>query len=180
MTADLTLYVGTAGWGIPKEGKLAFLALPSQLESYASVFGGVEINSSFYRLHRVSTYRRWAAAVPDRFRFAIKVPKSVTHQQKLLQVKPLIGAFLAEVAGLEGKLGPLLVQFPPSLAFEKNRVEGFFRLMRDLAAGPIACEPRHASWFTPKVDALLVGLRIRPGGCRSRRGAAGWSTGGAG
>ena len=135
MTADMTLYVGTAGWGIPKQATLTFLALPSQLESYASVFGGVEINSPLYRLHRVSTYRRWPAAVPDRFRFAIKVPKSVTHQQKLLQVKPLIDAFLAEVAGLEGKRGSLWMQSPPSLAFEKNRVEGFFRLMRDLAAG---------------------------------------------
>lgn len=156
----LRAYVGTAGWGIPKEAKPEFPTMPSQLESYASVFDGVEINSSFYRPHRVSTYQRWAAVVPDRFRFAVKVPKTVTHERKLVAVEPLIDSFLAEVAGLEGKLGPLLVQLPPSFVFKADTIEGFFRLMRDRVAGPIACEPRHATWFTPVADALLVGQRI--------------------
>lgn len=68
--------------------------------------------------------------------------------------------FLADVAGLGPKVGPLLVQLPPSLAFQHGVADAFLEQLRDRVAGNIACEPRHASWFTPEVNALFDRLRI--------------------
>jgi uncharacterized protein YecE (DUF72 family) len=74
----------------------------------------VEINSSFYRPHRTGTYERWAAFVLEEFRFAVKVLKAITHERRLKQAGDLLDRFVLEVAGLEPKVGPLLVQLPPS------------------------------------------------------------------
>ena len=60
----------------------------------------MEINSSFYRPHRRSTYERWAASVPAAFRFAVKVPRAVTHDRRLREAGGALDAFLAEAAGL--------------------------------------------------------------------------------
>jgi uncharacterized protein YecE (DUF72 family) len=155
-----SLRIGTAGWSIPAETSPAFPTGATRLERYSGSFGAAEINSSFHRPHRVSTYQRWAAAVPESFRFAVKVPKEITHQRKLSGVEDLLDAFLSEVAGLGGTLGPLLVQLPPSLAFEAGMAERFLRDLRDRVQGLIACEPRHPSWFEPDADALLVQFRI--------------------
>ena len=160
MTSTPALRIGTAGGNIPGEAKSAFSQMPSQLESYARVFGGVEINSSFYRSHRISTYERWAAAVPDDFRFAVKMPKTITHQRKLVDAELLADQFVAEVAGLGTKLGPLLIQLPPSLAFNPSTAEPFFRHLRSRVVGPIACEPRHGSWFNADVDEILNAFQI--------------------
>ena len=78
----------------------------------------MEINSSFYRPHRTATYERWAASVPEDFRFAVKVPKAITHERRLKDASDLLDRFLSEAGGLGPKLGPLLVQLPPSLSFQ--------------------------------------------------------------
>src|SRR5689334_2689831 len=109
MTKPGRTFIGTAGWGIPSTSSAAFPAVGSNLRRYGSVFDAVEINSSFHRSHELSTYRRWAEAVPDTFRFSVKVPKTITHVQKLRDVELLLAPFLAEIAGLGCKLGPLLV-----------------------------------------------------------------------
>src|SRR5690349_12428290 len=67
--------VGCAGWSLPKEHADRFPAEGSHLERYAACFPAVEINSSFYKPHRPTTYARWAASVPPDFRFSVKVPK---------------------------------------------------------------------------------------------------------
>src|SRR3712207_7960 len=128
--APAPIRIGTAGWSIPKEHAAPFPALGSHLERYAAVFNAVEINSSFYRPHRPATYERWAASVPQHFRFAVKVPKAVTHERRLKGAGDLLERFLAEVAGLGPKLGPLLVQLPPSLAYETGTSDLFLRELR--------------------------------------------------
>lgn len=153
-------FVGTAGWSIPSDAKAAFKAAGTHLERYGSVFPGVEINSSFHRPHRRSTYQRWAASVPDHFRFSIKVPKEITHVRRLKDTVPLLEAFLAQISGLGHKLGPFLVQLPPSLAFEPTTVQGFLSELRDRVAGPVTVEARHLSWFAPEPDDLLAAFRI--------------------
>ncbi len=160
MNTTPIICIGTAGWSIPQEARDAFPAEESHLERYAGVFNAVEINSSFHRPHRVATYERWAGAVPEGFRFAVKVPKTITHESRLREVEHLLDGFLAEVAGLGNKLGPLLVQLPPSLAFATESPEKFLRDLRGRVDGPVACEPSHASWFAPEVEALLTELRI--------------------
>jgi uncharacterized protein YecE (DUF72 family) len=154
------IVVGTAGWSIPKADQEAFAAGGSHLVRYASRFHGVEINSSFYRPHRISTYQRWAGDVPDGFRFAVKMPKTITHEGRLVDRDRNLPQFLGEIAGLGEKLGPVLVQLPPSLAFDPAIAPSFFRDLRAAFDGDVVCEPRHATWFTPAVDASLAGWRV--------------------
>lgn len=113
---------------------------------------------SFYRPHQCASYARWAASVPDHFRFSVRLPKTITHQQRLQSCAPLLDDFLAQAGGLGGKLGCLPVQLPPSLAFDAAVAGDFLRDLRRRHAGPVALEPRHASWFEPPANALL-----RPG-----------------
>lgn len=75
-------------------------------------------------------------------------------------VELLLQEFLEPVRELRETLGCLLVQLPPSLAFDEAVALAFFSLLRLQHEGPVACEPRHASWFTPEVDAFLAGLRV--------------------
>jgi uncharacterized protein YecE (DUF72 family) len=152
--------IGTASWGVPKEHAAHFPEEGSHLERYGAVFNAVEINTSFYRPHKRATYERWAASVHEDFRFAVKIPKAISHEKRMRDAGDLLDRFLSDVEGLGRKLGPLLLQMPPSLAFEPSPAEPFLRELRRLAAGPIACEPRHASWFDPDVESLLADLKI--------------------
>ena len=119
----------------------------------------VEINSSFYRPHAATTYVKWADSAPGHFKFAVKMPGTITHELRLRQparLEPLISRFVEETAGLGAKRGPVLVQLPPSLEFELRIANTFFRLLRSQLSGHVVCEPRHATWFSPKADALLI------------------------
>lgn len=151
--------VGTAGWAIPSAHAARFPGSGTHLERYAARLDAVEINSSFYRPHRCSTYERWAASVPADFRFSVKAPKAITHVSRLVDCADLIGRFVDEVQGLGGKLGAVLVQLPPSLAFCEAQLPALERL-RDGLGTPIQCEPRHRSWFAPQVDAALAAMGI--------------------
>ena len=120
------------------------------------MLNAVEINSSFHRPHRRSTYARWAASVPDDFRFAVKLPKLISHQHRLVGCDDAIARFADEVAGLGEKRGPMLVQLPPSFAFPGALAGDFFAMLAQALPGAIACEPRHPSWFGDDADALLA------------------------
>ena len=151
--------IGTAGWSIPAQHAGAFPEEGSHLQRYSRVFSAVEINTSFYRPHRPSTYERWAGTVPAGFRFAVKMPKEITHARRLVQAEEPLVRFLGEIRSLGDKLGPVLVQLPPSLAFKAD-LAGFFRDLCTRFGGAVACEPRHRSWFTDEVDQLLGELHI--------------------
>lgn len=146
--------IGCAGWSILSRHRALFDTEGSHLARYASRFDAVEINSSFYRPHAATTYARWAEQVPAGFRFSVKVPKAITHEAALRHCGPPLTRFAEEVAGLGRKLGGILVQLPPSLVFEARVAETFFATLRRRFACAVACEPRHASWFEPRVDAL--------------------------
>jgi len=151
----MTLRIGTAGWSIPRQIAGEFPAEGTSLERYAARFGAAEINSSFHRPHRESTWQRWHDSVPADFRFSVKVPKSITHERKLEECGDLVRAFLTQSAPLGDKLAVLLVQLPPKLAFDDAVAAAFFGDLRGRANASLACEPRHASWFTPEAQALL-------------------------
>ena len=147
--------IGCAGWTLPgPEATLAF-GEGGHLERYARIFDAVEINSSFYRPHRPQTYARWAAAVPQGFRFAVKMPKTISHDHRLHGCIRHLDVFLGEVTQLGASLGVLLLQLPPNLAFERRTALAFFDALRRRYAGPVACEPRHPSWFSAWVEAEL-------------------------
>jgi uncharacterized protein YecE (DUF72 family) len=153
-------FIGTAGWSIPAPYKDSFPAAGSHLERYASRLKGAEINSSFYRPHRRKTYERWAASVPAEFRFSVKLPRTITQTHRLKDYGDLLARFADEVSGLGEKLGVVLVQLPPSLVYDSEVATAFFRDLRQSSKAAIACEPRHASWFTPDADAALKTLQI--------------------
>ncbi|WP_337187485.1 DUF72 domain-containing protein [Phenylobacterium sp.] len=147
--------LGTAGWSIPRAVAGEFPAEGAGLERYAARFNAVEINTSFYRPHRRETYERWARNTPPHFRFSVKVPRAVTHHAKLAGCDPLMARFLSEAAGLGAKLGPILVQLPPSLAFDPAVATDFFAALRTRFSGAVVCEPRHPTWFGVAADELL-------------------------
>jgi uncharacterized protein YecE (DUF72 family) len=152
--------VGTAGWNIPRASRARFPEEGSQLQRYAARLNAAEINTSFYRPHSPDTYARWAAAVPRHFRFAVKIPKTITHERGLTRSREPLERFLHEIAGLGARLGPLLLQLPPSHVFDPRRVGRFLDLLRTRHAGPVVCEPRHESWTTEAATRLLVRFRV--------------------
>src|SRR5690349_5249284 len=152
--------VGTAGWSIPREEQRHFPAGDSLLARYAQVLPAVEINSTFYRSHRAATFERWAASVPREFRFSVKVPRAITHDQRLARSAPLLEAFLAEIAPLKSRLGCLLVQLAPGLAFDARRTRTFLDVLRRRYDRGVAFEPRHASWFDGRADRVLGEFEI--------------------
>lgn len=148
-------HIGTAGWSLPRETWGAFPPGGSHLERYAAVFNAAEINTSFYRPHQPKTYERWAAATPPHFRFAVKLPKAVTHEARLHGVEELLARFAGEAGALGEKLGAVLVQLPPSLALDAAAADALFAMLQARLSCLIACEARHASWFTPAATTLL-------------------------
>jgi uncharacterized protein YecE (DUF72 family) len=152
--------IGCAGWSIPKEHAGHFPEEGSHLARYAQRLPAVEVNSSFYRSHRPSTFARWAAETPEGFAFSVKVPKEVTHKRRLDDVFEPLDRFLAETAALGAKRGPLLVQLPPSFVFDAEVVGLFLSGLRRRYDGGVACEPQHPSWFVPEVDLLLADQEV--------------------
>ena len=151
----MPIVIGTAGWSIASRNAAPFPTEGSALERYAARFGGVEINSSFYRPHRRSTWERWAARVPDTFRFSVKVPRAITHERRLVDCDDLLAAHLDEVRALGDKLDVHLVQLPPSFAFDERIADRFFATFRAATHAHLVCEPRHPTWFEPAAEALL-------------------------
>lgn len=171
--------IGTAGWSIARASAASFGGDGSHLARYARVLPCVEINSSFYRPHRTATYARWAGETSRHFRFAVKLPEAITHAARLRRARLPLDAFLEEVAGLGSKLAVLLVQLPPSFAYEPRPVRTFFELLRERHPGAVVCEPRHRTWFTPAAERVLRSYRISraaadPALCESAAGPGGW------
>lgn len=151
---------GTAGWTIPRDVRDEFPPVGSSLERYAAVFSCVEINSTFYRSHRKSTYARWASSVPAEFRFSAKLPREITHKRKLAGCDDLLENFFEETAELGERLGVCIVQLAPSHNFDAAIASAFFESVRDEYAGGLACEPRHDSWKSADASVLLQKYRV--------------------
>jgi uncharacterized protein YecE (DUF72 family) len=175
------VHLGTAGWTIPRGVANQFPAERSALVRYAARFSAAEINSTFHRSHQPQTLARWAAAVPEEFRFAVKMPKAITHGLRLVGTTEVLETFLKETRNLGSKTGPFLLQLPPSLAYEHSVASPFFALLRMHTSHDVVCEPRHPSWFEAQADNLLTSFGIarvaadparvpeagRPGGIRT-------------
>lgn len=159
MERAIEVWVGCAGWTIPKTYVEWFPSTGSHLQRYATRFPAVEINSSFYKLHRPSTYAQWFTVVPESFKFSVKLPRQITHMKRLTDIS-MLDNFLTGISALGGKLGPLLVQLPPSLAYEVEVANAFFTALRERFNGEVACEPRHPSWFAPEAEKFLREFRV--------------------
>lgn len=135
----MTVRIGTSGWAY-REWRGTYypdgLAQRRQLGYIADRMPTLELNGSFYRLRRPATYRSWYAQVPDSFLFAVKGHRFVTHLRRLREPSTPLANFLASgVLELGDKLGPLLWQFPPNLAFDPAVLADFLAaLPRDTTA----------------------------------------------
>ena len=138
----------------------------------------MEINSTFYRPHQPGTFERWAASVPNKFRFSVKIPRAVTHDQRLTRSAGLLGEFLDSLAPLGSRLGCLLVQLPPTLAFDGRVARNFFTVLRKRFDRGVALEPRHVSWLESKADRLLEEFEVARVAADPPRGEGGDEPGG--
>ena len=176
----MPVQIGTAGWSIPRQISDQFPTTGSGLERYAERFSVAEINSSFHRPHRLSTWQRWCDSVPRGFRFSVKLPKTITHQAKLRNCADLLTDFLAQAHTLAEKLAVLLVQLPPKLEFEPEVARHFFEHLSARTSALLACEPRHPSWFTDEAEVMLANLKVArvaadPAICDAAAVPGGWN-----
>jgi uncharacterized protein YecE (DUF72 family) len=170
--------IGTAGWGLPREEQARFPGDGSHLQRYARVLPAVEINSTFHRPHRRSTFERWAQSVPRGFRFSVKLPRTITHELRLAKAGAAMDAFLEDLTPIRAQVGCLLVQLPPSLDFQARTASTFFRGLRARFDAGIAAEPRHESWFAPSADRLLARSGVARVAADPARAAGGGEPGG--
>ncbi len=175
----MAVKVGTAGWTISRDAAAGFPAEGTSLQRYAARLPVAEINSSFHRPHRLSTWERWRDSVPAGFRFAVKLPKTITHQRKLVDCGDLVAEFMPQAQLLGDKLAVLLVQLPPKLTFDAQAATAFFSDLQPRTHGRIACEPRHPSWFDAAPDSFLREMGVArvaadPAICEAAAKAGGW------
>jgi uncharacterized protein YecE (DUF72 family) len=151
------LYLGTSGWSYADwEGTLYPEGLPSgsRLAEYAKHYATVEIDSTFYGTPRRSTVEKWREIVPEGFLFAAKFPREVTHEQNLVDAEAETETFVRTMAELGDRLGPLLIQLPPSFAVEGMGVLEDF--LKGLPEGyRYAVEVRHRSWLGSDLPEML-------------------------
>jgi uncharacterized protein YecE (DUF72 family) len=160
------LYLGTQGWSYDSwVGSFYPPGTPSGawLEAYATQFNTVELDTTFYAVPREATVAGWRTRTPKEFRFAAKFPQAITHQKQLVACRTETIEFLDVMTGLGDKLGPLLLQMPPS--FGAGQADTLTAFLHDLPTGfQVALEVRHRSWLTkemlPKLLALLRGRGV--------------------
>jgi len=148
--------IGTSGWNYPHwRGPFYPRGLPpaAWLEYYSRHSDTVEINATFYGRPKPSTFERWYQSTPEGFLFAIKASRYITHIKRLKKVEEPITRFYQDLKPLKEKLGGILFQLPPNMAFNKERLEDFLSLL-DLSI-PTAIEVRHESFLTEDFFRLL-------------------------
>lgn len=150
------LRIGCSGW-VYKDWTGPFYPEGTKdkdrLEHYATRFDTAEINASFYRLPSEKMVEGWARRAPDGFVFAWKVSRFITHNKKLADCAAPVELVYGRMAPLGDKLGPSLIQLPPQLRRDDDRLIGFLKL---LPKGRHTVEFRHPSWYEPAVFAILA------------------------
>jgi uncharacterized protein YecE (DUF72 family) len=152
----MTVWIGTSGWQYDDwRGPVYPERLPMKawLESYADRFATVESNNAFYHLPKRTTFEAWAERTPEDFRMAVKVSRYLTHIKRLRAPAEPVDRFVRRSRGLGPKLGPVLLQLPPQLAFDAERLRR--ALDRFPAEFRVAVEFRHASWFRDETRRIL-------------------------
>lgn len=152
----MPVFIGTSGWQY-RDWRDSFYpdGLPQRawLEHYSRCFQTVEVNNAFYRLPEPKTFAAWAEAAPDDFTFAVKVSRFLTHIKRLKDADEPVARFVDHARNLGPKLGPVLLQLPPNLPADCERLD------RALSLFPrewrLAVEFRHPSWFTDETAAVL-------------------------
>ncbi len=152
----MTVYVGTSGWQYAHWRGRFYPRRPQRVDElryYGERFRAVELNRTFYRLPEAETFDDWAARTPSDFVFAVKASRFLTHMKRLRDPEEPVALLLDRSARLGRKLGPVLLQLPPSMERDATRLEATLAAFGGRAR--VAVEYRHNSWYTDEVRALL-------------------------
>jgi uncharacterized protein YecE (DUF72 family) len=152
----MPLHVGTSGWQYRDwRGVLYPDGMPQKawLEHFAASFCTVEVNNAFYRLPARSVFEHWRDQTPAGFVMAVKVSRYLTHVRRLQEPAEPVARLVDRAAGLGDRLGPYLLQLPPNLQADADRLDACLRAFPRTAR--VAVEPRHESWWTDEVRSVL-------------------------
>jgi uncharacterized protein YecE (DUF72 family) len=152
----MPVLIGTSGWQYRHWRELFYpIGVPQRnwLEHYAGRFDTVESNNAFYRLPERATFESWAQRTPPGFVWAVKMSRYLTHIKRLADPSEPVQRFLERAKGLGPKLGPVLLQLPPTLKADLARLDEVLLLLTPHVR--VAVEFRHNSWFTAETRALL-------------------------
>jgi uncharacterized protein YecE (DUF72 family) len=153
----MALYVGTSGWQYDSWRDVLYpVGVPKRrwLECYTETFPTVENNSAFYRLPKPETFAAWRSRTPAGFMMAVKASRYLTHIRRLQDPAEPVSRFLGAARELGDRLGPVLLQLPPTLRAEPTRLADC--LDRFPNGVQVAVEPRHDSWWTDEVRDVLA------------------------
>ncbi len=132
----------------------------SFLAQYASVFNTVEGNTTFYGMPTPSTVAKWREEAPPTFQFCFKFPRTITHDKKLRNTEAETALFLETLAPLESRLGPYLIQLPPSLGVsDLPALESFLRALPDVYQYNV--EVRHPDFYDDGIHEEAVNAILR-------------------
>jgi len=161
----VNLYLGTQGWSYPSWVGPFYPAgtqPAGYLEHYVTHFNTVELDTTFYAVPRASTVAGWRERTPAGFRFAAKFPQKITHEKGLTDCREDARYFVEAMSALDQKLGPLLLQMPPS--WPAGQMETLVTFLSELPPGfRYALEVRHRSWLTAEVLPKLLALLQKNG-----------------
>ncbi|MCH0543093.1 DUF72 domain-containing protein [Streptomyces sp. MUM 203J] len=152
----MTLVVGTSGWQYRDWSGVLYPAGTPQrlwLEEYAAAFAAVEINNAFYRLPTRETFETWRDRTPGDFTIAVKASRYLTHIKRLRDPEEPVRRLMDHAAGLGDRLGPVLLQLPPTLRADPELLDSCLGVFP--AGSRVAVEPRHDSWWSPEVRRVL-------------------------
>ena len=152
----MTVIIGTSGWQYRDwRGRFYPPKLPQRLwlEHHAEHFATVESNNAFYRLPERETFVKWRERTPPDFRWAVKASRFLTHIKRLREPEEPVARLMGRAEGLEHRLDTILLQLPPTLKADPDLLR---ECLAQFPAGVrVAVEPRHDSWWTDEVRALL-------------------------
>ncbi len=144
----MEIRIGTSGWRYTHWAKRFYppgLQKNKWFEYLSSVFDTVEVNATFYRQLSPTVFKQWTTYTPDNFCFSVKANRLITHIKRLKDVRTPLHCFLNSLKPLNGKIGALLFQFPPSLAYDPLLINGFLNCLR--TTRHTAIEIRHPSFL---------------------------------
>jgi len=148
-------YIGTSGWSYDHWRGLFYpeeLSKGKWLEFYVEKFDTAELNSSFYRLPKRKTFENWRKRTPKNFIFSVKMSRYISHVKRLLDPEESLSRFFEAVSALKEKCGPILIQLPPGLKFDEDRLKNFLELLtRDYRGYRFTMECRNETWFQDPV-----------------------------
>ena len=145
------LFIGTSGWSYKHWSGIFYpehIKPEKYLEYYITKFNCVELNSSFYHLPRESTIKGWMKRTPESFRFCPKLSRYITRQKRLVDSQEALSKYFDLFQDMKARMGPVLIQLPPSLKYDRSLIVDFFDLLQaQYRQYQFAIEIRHKSWI---------------------------------